>query len=257
MKKRSYPQRIKSSIFMLIGCGKPDDISNALWIEKKMSEIRKCTGNKDNLPFDPDNASGQLTAVYDNGTLKASYTYDLLGQLLTTTNANTLLNREYFIEIYYGLFEIQGEVGPFAHKIMDKIDQLADADGKCIININEITDFDWDKMIVTEYSADTLKEMKEIPEDTIFKEATGQRSRLIFLKNNKVVYEESYRYSIETTYKFNLFFVYGGQEFKIFTPDNSQIKGRRTTSTDPIYSENDPSAPYRYSLVFNNKWRDP
>jgi len=53
MKKRSYPQRIKSSIFMLIGCGKPDDISNALWIERKMSEIRKCTGNKDNLPFDP------------------------------------------------------------------------------------------------------------------------------------------------------------------------------------------------------------
>ena len=35
------------------------------------------------------NASGQLTAVYDNGTLKASYTYDLLGQLLTTTNANS------------------------------------------------------------------------------------------------------------------------------------------------------------------------
>jgi len=54
MKKRSYPQRIKSSIFLLIGCGKPDDISNALWIEKKMSEIRKCTGNKDNLPFDPE-----------------------------------------------------------------------------------------------------------------------------------------------------------------------------------------------------------
>jgi len=54
MKKRSYPQRIKSSIFMLIGCGKPDDISNALWIERKMSEIRKCTGNKDNLPFDPE-----------------------------------------------------------------------------------------------------------------------------------------------------------------------------------------------------------
>jgi len=53
MKKRSYPQRIKSSIFLLIGCGKPDDISNALWIEKKMFEIRKCTGNKDNLPFDP------------------------------------------------------------------------------------------------------------------------------------------------------------------------------------------------------------
>jgi len=35
------------------------------------------------------NASGRLTAVYDNGTLKTSYTYDLLGQLLTTTNANS------------------------------------------------------------------------------------------------------------------------------------------------------------------------
>lgn len=61
MKKRSYPQRIKSSIFMLIGCGKPDDISNALWIERKMSEIRKCTGNKDNLPFDPGKSSLHFT----------------------------------------------------------------------------------------------------------------------------------------------------------------------------------------------------
>jgi len=34
------------------------------------------------------NASGQLTAVYDKGILKASYAYDLLGQLLATTNAN-------------------------------------------------------------------------------------------------------------------------------------------------------------------------
>jgi len=30
---------------------------------------------------------------------------------------------------------------------MDKIDQLADADGKYIININELRDFDWDKKI--------------------------------------------------------------------------------------------------------------
>ena len=34
------------------------------------------------------NAIGQLTAVYDNATLKASYTYDLSGQLLTTANNN-------------------------------------------------------------------------------------------------------------------------------------------------------------------------
>ena len=61
MKKRSYPQRIKNSIFLLIGCGKPDDISNALWIERKMSEIRKCTGNKDNLPFDPVKSYYSLT----------------------------------------------------------------------------------------------------------------------------------------------------------------------------------------------------
>ena len=73
MKKRSYPQRIKSSIFMLIGCGKPDDISNALWIERKMSEIRKCTGNKDNLPFDPDRLLLFYRFLFVHGTINKSY----------------------------------------------------------------------------------------------------------------------------------------------------------------------------------------
>jgi len=35
MKKKSYPQRIKSSSFLRIGCGKPDDIFIVWWMKIK------------------------------------------------------------------------------------------------------------------------------------------------------------------------------------------------------------------------------
>ena len=148
---------------------------------------------------------------------------------------------------FYSLLEIQGEVGPFAHKIMDKIDQSVDAEGKCIIDIKELTDFNWDMMVVTEYNF-PLDEIKEIPQEINYAKTKGVKSRLTFFKDNKVVYEETYRVSIETSYKFNLFFEYGGQGYKIFTPDNAQIPGHRFVN--PRYSENDTNAPRHYSLVF-------
>jgi len=144
-----------------------------------------------------------------------------------------------FINIdFYDLLEIQGEVGPLAHKIMNKIDQLADADGKCVIDIAELTDFDWDTMVVIDYYCSS-EQIKEIPKAIKLKEK-GVWSQLIFLKDNKVVYEEAYRASVETSYKFNLFFEYGGQGFKVFTPETAQIRGLRNTERKNIY----------YSLVF-------
>ena len=160
-----------------------------------------------------------------------------------------LLSIILFFSIFdlYGLLDIQGEVGPLAHKIMDEIDRLADDDGECILNMNELTDFDWDMMIVVNwyFSIDPTKEM---PLDIKFKQKNGIWSYLIFLKNNEIVYEEAYRASFETLYKFNLFFEYGGQYYRVFTQDNALIIGRRFTSPD--YSTNDPKAPYFYSLVF-------
>ena len=146
---------------------------------------------------------------------------------------------------YYSLLDIQGEVGPLAHKVMEKIDKLADTDGECIIDIRELTNFNWDTMIAVNYFC-PLKEIAEIPEDFHLKEKDVW-TRLIFLKDDKVVYNESYRASVEAPYKFNLEFIYEGN-YKIFTPDNAQIPGHRFT--DPQYPTNDPRASYFYSLIF-------
>jgi len=55
---------------------------------KETLEVITASGNEKQRVKKVYNAIGQLTAVYDNATLKASYTYDLSGQLLTTTNNN-------------------------------------------------------------------------------------------------------------------------------------------------------------------------
>jgi len=144
---------------------------------------------------------------------------------------------------FFGLLDIQGKVGPLAHKVMDTIDQSADADGRCVIAINELTDFDWDTMVAAGWLS-PLKEIKELPKGV--RERNGIWSYLIFLKDGKVVYREAYRASVETSYKFNLNIP--GESHRIFTPDNALIAGRRFVS--PKYSPNDPNAPYFYALVF-------
>jgi len=146
----------------------------------------------------------------------------------------------------YSLFDIQGEVGPLAHKIMDNIDQEANAEGECILDISKITDFEWDKMIITDILC-PLGTIRYITGDFDFKQTKGSWTHLFFIKKDEVVYKESYRASVETSYKFNLFFEYGGQNYKVFTIENPQIIGRRFVN--PKYSENDSNAPYYYSLI--------
>lgn len=98
-------------------------------------------------------------------------------------------------------------IGPVGKGIIDAIDQSIDANGDCTIDLKTVTNFEWDKVIIVSadfsaigYSKEKIKNIWGIEYE--FK--PGFKSRLIFVKNNSVVYEESYSESIENPEKFNI-----------------------------------------------------
>ena len=77
-------------------------------------------------------------------------------------------------------------------KVIDGIDIVED--DKYIVNMSELTDFDWDTLVA--YSEDTDKDsLKEFFKENFninLKEEYEYESGLVFIYNNKIVYKETY-----------------------------------------------------------------
>lgn len=96
-------------------------------------------------------------------------------------------------------------IGAVGTRIMEKIDESSAE--SCTIDLKTVTDFEWDSVVVVSadflaagYSDETVSEMfgfsYEMPE--------GFRSRMIFVKDEKIVHEESYAADIERSSQFNI-----------------------------------------------------
>ena len=108
------------------------------------------------------------------------------------------------------------------------IDSLVDYDREIIIDIMELTDFEWDKMI----AISAICSDSEISEILGFKHAfpKGYRDKLVFLKDNEVVYKETYAVSVEEAVKFSLYFNSDYAHYRIFSPQDAKIIGVRFQS---------------------------
>ena len=96
-------------------------------------------------------------------------------------------------------------IGPVGTRIMEEIDWNNPED--CIIDLKTVTDFKWDKVVMVSesflaagYPNEMVSEMFGFP----YEMPEGFRSRLIFLNENEIVYEESYAADIEHSSKFNI-----------------------------------------------------
>ena len=76
-----------------------------------------------------------------------------------------------------------------------------------MVELKTVTNFEWDRAIIASadffamgYSSETLEDIWKIEYDP----QSNFRSRILFVKDNKVVYEESYAASIEESAKFNI-----------------------------------------------------
>lgn len=145
------------------------------------------------------------------------------------------------------LFDEPSAIGPLGHKVMQRIDYLLSTEEKCVIDMKEITDFEWDRLFVFNISC-SLKTIRNLTGDQSFTEPSGNWSHLVFMKEDKIVYKESYKASVEQSFQFNIFFEYGG-DYMEFKPEEAKIVGRRFINPD--YSETDSNAPHYYSLIFD------
>lgn len=98
-------------------------------------------------------------------------------------------------------------IGSVGNAIIAEIDRCEDARLECTIVLTDMTDFVWDTVIVVSpdfvcagYSDEKIAELFGVA----YEMPSGYHSRLIFLKDNKVVYEESYQAQIEHVTKCNL-----------------------------------------------------
>ena len=99
----------------------------------------------------------------------------------------------------------ENELGSVAQGIIDEIE--TSGNDECMVELKTVTNFEWDRAIIASadffamgYSSETLEDIWKIEYDP----QSDFRSRILFVKDNKVVYEESYAASIEESEKFNI-----------------------------------------------------
>lgn len=113
--------------------------------------------------------------------------------------------------------------------ISDFINTNCDENNVCTFNMNEITDFKWDKMLMYQVGSSSYKIGKAL--DIDFKESVDVSSGIIFVYENKIVYNEQITFDPDRPSK--LFFypgpVIGENEYRVFTINDSIFEGRRKT----------------------------
>ncbi len=136
-------------------------------------------------------------------------------------------------------------IDPVGKKIINEIDNNA-VNNVCTINIKELTDFEWDTLVVADKDfkvytgTECDRKMSEIiGSDYHFED--GYRSRLIFVKNHRVVYEESYYASVEKPSKMNISIKDKNNGYCVLSAENSKAQG---------YVTDDGTS--QYGLIFNS-----
>ena len=125
------------------------------------------------------------------------------------------------------------------HSIENKIANKIESTFKgksCSIDIRDITDFDWDKMYVFNYTA-TSEEVKSIigSAPSAFTELTR---RIIFTWKNKIIYSEENETAVEgVVNKQVVFDMPNTKNFKLYSIDSSKFIAYRKDSEGTLYYE--------------------
>jgi len=126
------------------------------------------------------------------------------------------------------------ERGKLSNQICKVIDVKCDDNdaNECVIDLNVIADFSWDKMLLYEVGM-TSSEIGEIL-DVDFSDYLEWMSGMVFVKDNKVVYHESIFYDGETRVKLNIYVerVDGEGKYFVCTPANAEFIGMRWIGED-------------------------
>lgn len=117
---------------------------------------------------------------------------------------------------------------------MSYIDENTYSDEPCIVEMNEVTKFEWDNMIIYQVGSSSSEISEILKVD--FNDSVDLKSGIIFVKGNKIVYKESVAYNPEKPSKL-LYYVgrlFDEEKYGVFTPDNAIFEGVKTKYGDEI-----------------------
>lgn len=125
-------------------------------------------------------------------------------------------------------------------KIIKYIDNKGDKNNVSIIKLNEITGFKWDKMLIYQVGSSRKAISKALGVE--YKDSVDLMSGIIFVYNNKIVYEERIPYNPERPGKLNW---YPGNGFdtpnyRVFTSDDAIFRGSSNKIDGKTYYKVEP-----------------
>ena len=115
----------------------------------------------------------------------------------------------------------------FQESIIEKIDSCYGQCSEIQIKMTEITDFDWDKMLI--FQAQTRRQYVNLALGISYDGALDLMEGIIFVHNGEVVFEDTQGIYVDRDARFR-FAVNNrirGRNYAVFTPDNAILYGRR------------------------------
>ena len=127
-----------------------------------------------------------------------------------------------------------------SNKIIKFIDNNCDKNNACFIKMLEITDFEWDKMLIYQVGSSTTEISEALGVE--FKDSVDLMSGMVFVKENKIVYNQSIPYNPERPSKLLLHVggIFREDNNKVFTPNDAIFKGSRIEKEGQLFYKIEP-----------------
>jgi len=124
-----------------------------------------------------------------------------------------------------------------SNKIIRYIDNNTGESNSLIFNMNEITDFNWDKLLIYGVGSSSSEISNALGIE--YNESTDLVSGMVFVYDDKIVYKEQIPYNPEKPEKLLLYvgMMYGQPNYRFFTSDNAIFEGSRRESKGKYFYE--------------------
>jgi hypothetical protein len=121
-------------------------------------------------------------------------------------------------------------------KIIDLIDKKSGNKNYCTFNMCEVTNFNWDKMLVYDLGSSNLEISKAL--DIEYKESVDLMTGLLFVNDNKIIFKEQVLYDPEHPNKLQYIVKDCNNNvepsYRLFLRENAIFKGIKS-EVDGVY----------------------
>ncbi|TCK93205.1 hypothetical protein EDC19_1395 [Natranaerovirga hydrolytica] len=137
--------------------------------------------------------------------------------------------------VIVGLLYIKIMNTNISNQIINYIDENGMDNNSCIFSMNDITRFEWDRMLIYQVGSSNIEISDAL--NVEYKDSVDLVSGIIFVKDSNIVYQEKIPYNPEKPDKLSLYVgsIFGEDNYATFTPSNAFFKGVKSVGTENVY----------------------